>query len=186
MKITQRLGFTRLLMVLSSFSPLFILWGFRGTNTLSDYIFIPVCIALVVVPNIILALRIFLARKNNDSKSFKVLEIKDQSDHILVYLFAMLIPLYDANLGSDRDFYALCFALFLVIFLFWKLNLHYINILFSLFGYNIFTILIERSVNTQTTVCSSVILISKNDYLGAKKDIIAYRISDTVFLEKEN
>jgi hypothetical protein len=186
MKITQRLGFTRFLMVLSSFSPLFILWGFRGTNTLSDLVFIPICITLVLLPNAILGIRVLLARKNNDTKSFKILEIKDQSDHVLVYLFAMLIPLYDANMGSERDFYAVCFALLLIVFLFWKLNLHYINIIFSIFGYSIFNLIVERNLNSNTIVCSSAILISKNDYLGTKQNITAFRLSDTVFLEREN
>ena len=48
----------RLLMVLSSISPLFILWAIRGNSLVPDRYFIGFCALMVFVPNAFLWLRI--------------------------------------------------------------------------------------------------------------------------------
>jgi len=47
----------RLLMVLSSISPLFILWGIRGNSLVPDRYFLLFCGVMVIVPNLFLWLR---------------------------------------------------------------------------------------------------------------------------------
>jgi hypothetical protein len=180
------LGFARFLMVLGGFAPLFILWAFRGTQAIPDMYFIPACALLVILPNFILWLRIKIAKKRNDTVSLKVAEVKDQKDHILVYLFAMLIPLYDANIESIRDFSAVTMALLFILFLFWKMNLHYVNLIFSLYGYGILNLSIESTCARGKTTKTSVILITKREHIDADNTVNAYRISNTVLLEKDD
>ena len=185
MKHNEGLKVARLLMVLSSLSPLFVLWAVRGTQAISDSILIPLCAVLVIIPNLGLGLRILLAKKRDDTSSLVPTEIHDQREHIIVYLFAMLIPLFDANIGNQRDFFAVCVALIFVVFIFWKLNLHYVNLIFALFGYNVFTIKVNRSTGQSITHSDTVIVLSKHNSLTAEMPIVAYRISDSVFIEKE-
>lgn len=185
MKQNEGLKIARLLMVLSSLTPLFILWVVRGTKAVPDSVFIPFCVALVVIPNLALGLRIIVAKKRNDTSKIVPTDIHDQREHIIVYLFAVLIPLFDANLGSQRDFLAVCGAMIFVVFVFWKLNLHYVNLSFSLFGYNVFGVKIERSIGHGITRPDTVVVLSRQRSLTAKTEIAAYRISDSVFLEKE-
>ena len=185
MKHNEGLKSARLLMVLSSFSPLFILWAIRGTRSVPDPILIPLCSALVIIPNLGLWLRIMLIKKRDDTASIVPTEIHDQGEHIIVYLFTILIPLFDSNIGKQRDFMAVCSALIFVVFIFWKLNLHYVNLAFALFGYNVFTVKINRSIREGFTHLDTVIILSRRNFLPAETPIIAYRISDSVLLEKE-
>lgn len=123
----ESLKIARLMMVLSSLSPLFILWAIRGNPLISDYYLICGCLLMVVIPNAFLYERILAAKRNNDKRTLKVGLADDHRDHLLVYLFAILLPLYDANLSEQRDFAATLVAFFFIIFLFWHLNLHYMN-----------------------------------------------------------
>lgn len=186
MRNKEGLRIARLLMVLSSFSPVFILWAMRGTSAVADEVLISVCVVLVVVPNAVLWLRIVIARRRDDTSSIVPSKISDQKEHIIVYLFAMLIPLYDANIGSLRDFTAVCVALAFVVFVFWKLNLHYVNMVFALFRYNVFTVTVIRSSGLEHVHEATAVVLSRKDTLMADRPINAYRISDSVFLEKED
>ena len=99
----ETLGFIRVMMVLSSFSPLFILWALRGNEKVSDLYLIPICALFIIVPNFFLWLRISLAKKNNDKRTLEVGTADDHKDHILVYLFATLLPFYSVGMESMRD-----------------------------------------------------------------------------------
>ena len=46
----EGLKFARILMVLSSLSPLFILWAIRGNSLIPDFYFVGVCTLMVIVP----------------------------------------------------------------------------------------------------------------------------------------
>ena len=52
-----------------------------------------------------------------------------------LYLFAMLLPFYSQDLGSWRYLGASFAALAFIVFLFWHLNLHYMNLLFAALGF---------------------------------------------------
>src|SRR5438046_2562025 len=93
----------RLLMVLSSISPLFVLWAIRGNKLIPDHYFLAFCGVMVVVPNAFLWLRLRIARMQEDKREIKVGAAEDHRDHLLVYLFALLLPFYAADLGTVRD-----------------------------------------------------------------------------------
>jgi len=178
----ESLGFIRVMMVLSSFSPLFILWALRGNQEVSDSYLIPFCALFVIVPNLFLCRRISVAKKNNDKRPLEVGTADDHKDHILVYLFATLLPFYSVGIESLRDIGATLVALIFVIFLFLHLNLHYMNILFAMKGYRIFTIC---PIDDNNSVSGKVpqVLITKRAIVSKGDSIIAYRLSNTVFLE---
>ena len=173
----EGLPFVRLAMVVSSLAPLFVLWAVRGVSPIPDKWLITFCVALIVVPNAVLVLRLWIARRRHDKNTIDVEFSDDHRDHLLVYLFAMLIPLYEANIGSARDSAATLVALLLVIFLFWHLNLHYMNVLFAVFGYRVFTV--RDAEGSQLLV-----LLSKRTALPRGAKVHAYRLSNTVFIER--
>lgn len=133
--IKEGLRIARLMMVLSSISPLFILWVIRGNSLIPEYYFLGFCTFMVVVPSGYLWRRIVTAKKLKQLRPIVVGKAEDHRDHLLVYLFAMLLPFYAVDLGTWRDLAAVLAALGFIIFLFWHLNLHYMNILFAAFGY---------------------------------------------------
>ncbi len=173
----------RLLMVLSSVSPLFILWAIRGGNSvIGDSYFIGLCTLMVVLPNLFLWLRIRIARKQADKRELKVDRADDHRDHILVYLFAMLLPFYSESMGTWRETTATLAALAFIVFLFYHLNLHYMNLLFAIRGFRVFTVYPPADDNPLTGRTRQA-LITRRVHLPPGERIVAYRLSETVYLE---
>lgn len=172
----------RLLMVLSSISPLFILWAVRGNSLIPDSYFVAFCALMVIVPNAFLWLRLRTARKQADKRELTVGMADDHRDHILVYLFAMLLPFYSEDIGTWRDVGATLAALAFVVFLFWHLNLHYMNLLFAAFGFRIFTVYPPADGNPLTGKTRQAVITRRVSLVPGER-LVAYRLSDTVYLE---
>jgi len=179
---SEGLKAARLLMVLSSISPLFILWAIRGNGLVPDRWFIGFCALMVVVPNAFLWLRIWTAKKQADKRELTVGTADDHRDHILVYLFAMLLPFYSEDLGTWRDLGATFAALAFIVFLFWHLNLHYMNLVFAARGLRVFTVYPPADGSPLTGKARHAV-ITRRVSLAPGDRIIAYRLSDTVYLE---
>jgi len=187
MKTYGNFKFMRLLMVIGSFSPLFILIAARGSKIINNYLLILICLILIIFPNIILQKRIHIIKKNKqNAQNITPINVTDQREAIIIYLFAMLIPLYEADVNSLRGLIAIVIAIIFLIFVFWKLNLHYINIFFTLFGYNVFIVEKEITSGPYKTEKAKIVVLSKKELLSQGKPIQAYRISDTVYIEKED
>ncbi len=181
---SEGLKAARLLMVLSSISPLFILWAIRGNSLVPDRYFVSFCTLMVVIPNVFLWVRIRIAKKQADKRELTVGTADDHRDHILVYLFAMLLPFYSEDLGSWRYLGASVAALTFIVFLFWHLNLHYMNLLFAVLGYRVFTVYPPADGNPLTGKTRQAV-ITRRVSLTPGDRIVAYRLSDTVYLETE-
>jgi len=180
--VNEGLKSARLLMVLSSISPLIILWAIRGTPLISDQVFLSICAIMVIVPNAFLLLRIQAAKKNRDKRELVAGRTEDHRDHLLVYLFAMLLPFYTANLNVWRDFIAGLTALSFIVFLFWHLNLHYMNLIFAVLRYRVYTV--YPPVGRNSISGNQIwILITRRDYLPEGEKVFALRISNTVYME---
>lgn len=180
----EGLKIARVLMVLSSISPLFILWAIRGNTLFPDSWFTGFCLLMVVVPNLFLWLRIQVAKRRRDVRSITVGAADDHRDHILVYLFAIMLPFYSAAINSWRDFGATLAALAFIVFLFWHLNLHYMNLLFAFRHYRVFTITPPLDGNPLSGRDRQA-LITRRASISPGEQISAYRLSDTVYLEVE-
>src|SRR3990170_3343067 len=113
---------------------------------------------MVVVPNSFLWLRILTARKQADKRELMVGTADDHRDHILVYLFAMLLPFYSEDLANWRFLVASFAALAFIVFLFWHLNLHYMNLVFASLGYRVFTVYPPADGNPLTGKASHAVI----------------------------
>jgi hypothetical protein len=172
-------------MVIGSFAPLFILWAVKGNKLIPNTIFVLSCLFCTIIPNLILLWRIIIAKRHHDIFSLSIKYVKDDRDHILTYLFPMLLPFYPTVTECVRDFMTIFIAICFVIFIFWHLNLYYINIFFAILGYHIFTIYPPF----ENPLCNKMprILITRREYIHVENDSVleieAYRISNSVFLE---
>lgn len=197
----------RFMMVLSSMAPLFLLWAIRGAPIwdkkcyeylnlimpkhgtlvlfMSEFSFIVLCLFLIAVPCLILRFRIYIAKKRRDIKTITITNADDHRDHLLVYLFSMLLPFYAANFSSGREFLATVAALFFIIFLFLHLNLHYMNIIFALFGYRVWTLQSNAPQTDQISGREIIALLTKRTFLAEGSKINAIRLSDTVYFIPE-
>jgi|GEM_PF-430944 len=192
----EGLWMLRLMMVLASISPLFLLWAIRRTCQESNapckvpkvvclvpnLYFSVACAVFIVVPNLLLFWRRHVAKAHQDTRDIVVGKAEDHRDHLLVYLFAMLLPFYTTNLTSAREFSATMIAVCFIVFLFWNNNLHYMNILFAVFGYRIFTIYPPNDGNPLSGR-ESVVLITRRCTLFQGERIVPYRLSNSVYWE---
>jgi hypothetical protein len=177
------LPIARVLMVVSTLAPLFLLWAIRGAPPIPDRYWVSACLAFAIIPNLALWWRWRVAKRRNDHRVIVVASARDQSEHLLAYLFAMLLPLYTVNLTDTRELYAVAAAFIFIVFLFWHMNLHYMNIIFAAFNYRLYTV---EMTGRSGAVGNSVILLSKRTAPPpAGTSIDSIRISDTVFVEKD-
>jgi len=169
-------------MVLSSVSPLFVFWAIRGTRIVPDAYFLTFCAVMVIVPNAFLWIRIATAKRHREMRELVVDVAEDHREHLLVYLFAMLLPFYADTLADWRALAAALSALSFIVFLFWHLNLHYMNVVFAMFGFRVFTLFPKANGNPYSGRLNFV-LITPRVSLVSGDHINAYRISDTVYFE---
>jgi hypothetical protein len=179
---TEGLKIARLLMVLSSISPLFILWAIRGNRLIPDGYFVSFCALMVLVPNVFLWVRIQTAMGLQETRDIDIGSAEDHREHLLVYLFAMLLPFYTEDIGTWRNLSAVLVALGFIVFLFWHLNLHYMNLLFAVFGYRVFTVY-PTPDNNPLSGKASLVLITRRVNVAPGERVVAYRLSDTVYFE---
>ena len=179
---SEGLKLARLLMVLSSISPLFVLWAIRGSKLIPDSYLLTFCAVMIVLPNLFLLNWIRVAKKQQVKKELVVGEAEDHRDHLLVYLFAILLPFYSADTNSWRDVAALLLAVGFIVFMFWLLNLHYMNVVFAIRGYRVFTITPPSDGNPISGRTTLVLITPRASVLSGDR-IIAYQLSDTVYFE---
>ncbi len=175
MKSDEGLPLVKFMMLLSSMAPLFLLVGIKGMdNIVSDkHLWIAVSL-LLIVPFLVLKLRIYFAKKSNDTFVLDISETKNNKEYLFTYLFTVLLPLYSVTIENNREFGAIIFAICFVIFVLWNMNLHFVNILLALQGYRVFTI--ESSD-------SAILLTTRTTLPKNIKELKVHRLSNTVFIE---
>jgi hypothetical protein len=95
----------------------------------------------------------------------------------------MLLPLYAANLANERELFAVSVAFIFIVFLFWHMNLHYMNVAFAVLGYRVYTV--EMASRPGTPGSSGVLLSKRISPPPAGATIDGLRLSDTVCVEKK-
>ncbi len=158
-------------------------------EAVDDRVWVPVCLGLFLLPTILLIWFFHRARKSENVKTIDVHSARDQREHLLTYLFAMLIPLFDANLGGIRDTVAVAFALMFVMFLFWHMRLHYMNLIFAIRGYRIYTV--EAKLGTTNADrgqerLTTFVVISRRHDLPEGAPLTGYRLGGNVLVDKND
>jgi flagellar biogenesis protein FliO len=95
----------------------------------------------------------------------------------------MLLPFYSVNIDTIRDFSGHIAAIAFIVFLFWHLNMHYMNIFWALKGYRVYT-LSPNETGNPLSGRSQVVLITKRSHIVQGEKIQAHRLSKTVYLEE--
>lgn len=175
MKTNEGLPLVKFMMLLSSMAPLFLLVGIRGMDGVveDNHLWIAVLL-LLIIPFVVIKLRIHFARKSNDVYVLDVSETKNNKEYLFTYLFTVLLPLYSVSISDNREFGAMIFAICFVIFVLWNMNLHFVNILFALQGYRVFTI---------ESFDSAILLTTRSTIPKNLNEMKVHRLSNTVFIE---
>lgn len=178
--------FSRLMVVFSSLSPLFLLWAAQGATTIiRDLYFVPACLALVALPNIYLWWRVWRARREENLQELTIGSAEDHRTRLLFYLFVVLLPFYGITFDTWRALLPAAMIVVFIVFIFWHLNLHYINIFFEVFGYHVYSIDVPDAVNPADER-QNFVLITKRNRVQDNKELTAYYLSANVYFESEN
>ncbi|WP_294308207.1 hypothetical protein [uncultured Sphingomonas sp.] len=114
-----------------------------------------------------------------------MVKAEDPKDHILTYLFAMLIPLFQSNVDDKRQLSVAIVAFIMVMFLFWHMRLHYMNFVFALFGYSIFTVKADAGADTRGPKPTDTwVIISRRSAISDGEMLTGYRLGGLVLADK--
>ncbi len=162
-------------MLLSSMAPLFLLIGLKGlNNVISDEILWKVVAVLIVLPLIVIGIRIGIAKERQDTFKINVEHVQSNKEYLFTFFFVVLLPIYGIQIETPREFYTMIFAICVMIFILWNVNLHFTNIFFALLGYRVYTVEIDKTY---------IILSQRHFFPKAVTSISCFRISDTVLIE---
>lgn len=157
-----RTGF-KILLFFSAYTPLFVLlllklcsqisqWfqNLPSDNSIQPFLFLfpteqvlilfLILMAIIILPNIVLWLIIKDARKTNNSQSVKISQIKEMNHIYIGYLMSYIIPFLSFSFTDLFDIIAIILLLCLVCFIYINSNLLYVNVMLSIFRYNLFKI----------------------------------------------
>lgn len=165
----------RLIMNVNSLSPLFIFIGIKGVNSNiieSKALWIAI-ISIILFSSLILLWRVFTAKRKRDKQSIDLTKTTNSKEYLIGYLFSIFMPFYTGTFNTIRDIYGVLFFIAFILFIMMKMKLHFLNIFFLIFGYNIFTVESHHSV----------ILITKRTYLEPNNCCCVYRITNSVYIE---
>ncbi len=181
----QSLSFVRFILVWSSLSPVFLLWAIRGTKAVDEAIFTIVCLVLFLSPTLLLWIFWSRSKAKNTVRTVKVIKAEDPKDHILTYLFAMLIPLFQSNIDDKRQLAVAIVAICMIMFLFWHMKLHYMNFVFAMLGYNIFTVRVDAGVDAHgPRPAGTWVVISRRGAISDGETVTGYRLGGLVLADK--
>lgn len=179
------LSFVRFILVWSSLSPVFLLWAVRGTKAIDETRFTVVCLVLFFAPTLLLWGFWSRSRAKNAVRTVNVIKAEDPKDHILTYLFAMLIPLFQSNIDDKRQLAVAILATCMIMFLFWHMRLHYMNFVFALLGYNIFTVKIDAGIDARgPRPPGTWVVISRRSAILNGETLTGYRLGGLVLADK--
>lgn len=185
MAAKEGLAALRFVLVLGSLAPLFVLWAIRGSGLIPDVWLISTCLGLAIIPNIVLLARRNAAKRARSTRELVVGKADDHRDTLILYIFTILLPLYGIEPEGPRDLAATASVLLIILFIFWFLNLHYMNLLFAFMGYRVFTINPQEDSNPHSGR-KTYALVTRRVHVAPGDRIIAHRLSDSVFWELDD
>jgi len=188
-----RTGF-KILLFFSAYTPLFVLLLLKLCSQISQWfqklptdnsiqpvfflfpsvmelIIFLILITIIILPNIVLWAIISETRKTNNPSNVKISQIKEMNHIYIGYLMSYVIPFLSFNFKDSFDIAAIILLLSLVCFIYINSNLLYVNVMLSVFRYNLFKI--TDSENNEYR------LITKNKNLVINDELRIASISDS-------
>lgn len=171
----------RLALVLSSMSPLLLPWAIRGTTLMPYWVFLCICLSLFCLFNSVLFYIYYRSCDDSNIRPIEVGRADDVRQDVIAYLFAMALPFYTADLDSGRNAAATGVAFLLVVFLFWGLNLHYLNLWIVVFGYHCLRVTSPDNQGRHSSA-PSFMVISRRPTFRADSTVRGHMVSNTVLV----
>lgn len=169
---------------LFSFFPFFIIVSLSSNFKIDfKYFEINLYLVLIIIYLILFILTYFFFKKiKNDTnhRHIKIREIKNLNDlilnYILTYVFAFLPLFIDESIKASKSL-AMFFLFIILMLIYIRTNLIYLNPIFIMLGLNIFQIIDENG--------NELIIISKKKYLIKNENIKVVTFNKNVLVDIE-
>lgn len=186
MAIIVKEGFVvlRLGLVLWALSPVFFIWAIRGSAVVNQMWLCGLAATTILLPAMIFWWRLRQAKSSSSGGDIEELTVKrltDRREHLLSYLFPLVMSSWEFDFKSPRELIAcLCVMLFTGI-AFWHLQLTYVNLWFAITGFR--SVQVERNSSTNHPL-RPVILLTRCTRLSEGDTVDAYRVTNSLYLHK--
>ena len=137
------------------------------------------------MPILILWYKLKSVEHNVGFKPRQIGKFDNNNYHIIIYLIALLLPFYRQDIIEIRELSATLSALAIIVFIFWRLDLYYLNLYFVIRGYNVFTIHPPDNAGVHSD-SNNWILITSRSNLQVGESLNVHRISNTVYWKRNN
>lgn len=140
---------------------------------------------VMVVIGVILANLMQYRWKGVTNPPYRIKNIKNENYEYLTFLTTYIIPLICIDLNNIRYVIVLGILLFLIGFIFIKMDLYYGNPTLALLGYRLYKIEIENSNNEDINDTDEIVVISK-ERLSKGSSIDWMEVDKNIWFAKEN
>jgi hypothetical protein len=165
----------RILLFISAYTPLLLIFILRysqvGSRNFWIFTFALFLANLIWIP-------VFIIARKWNIKTFTVKKSKNRTSDALDYIIAYIIVFLGFNFKQWQDVASIAILLIVIFFVYIHSNLIFINPLLNVFGYKIHDVEISEGGN--------IVLITRKFKLVKKQVIEATRMSDSIYLEREN
>lgn len=165
--------FIRILLFLSSYFPLFLIFTIQNYSKYGNRALIPVTIGTIAL----IGLSIFMwwVRGSADRREV-VVSVQRKDSEVMSYIVTYIIPFIGLDLSSFANLFSLCLFFFMLMIIYINTNLIHINPMMNMVGYHIYEI--ENNSGTIQTIISKKSRMVRNDKLKL------VMIGDNLFMEK--
>jgi len=163
---------TRLILFLSSYSPLFLIIAIRGWH---DNWHLAVALSCVAIASVIVLFLFLHTVHNLAADKVAISSVASRDGAAMSYIVTYLLPFLAVNLNDIADITSLGIVLVVIGLLYINSNLIYTNPVLNIAGYHIFEIKDDEG--------KTIALISARSYVEAGSQISAVSVGDYVLLE---
>ena len=173
----------RLLLVVSSLAPVFVLLAIRGQSPIPEKYHLLIMLTLAVAPSFVLIIRIRTAARHMEARNIKIGTSNSQRSNIVSYLLAVLLPFVGVSSAEWRNFAASIATVAFIILVLWLMKFHYLNILFELLNRRTFEIVPPDTDNSFADTSPRVVITWRKSLSGIKS-VYALKLTDSVYWER--
>ena len=165
--------FIRILLFLSSYFPLLLIFTIQNFKKFGEMALVPVIVGTIAL----LGLATFMrwVRGSADRREV-VVSVQRKDSEVMSYIVTYIIPFLGLDLSSFANQFSLCLFFFMLMIIYINTNLIHINPMLNMAGYHIYEI--ENNDGEIQTI------ISKKSRLVNKDKLRLVMIGDNLFMEK--
>ena len=138
--------------------------------TITELLVFIVLIGVIFLPNIVLWGILSDAKTTANPFQVEITQVKEMNHIYIGYLMSYVIPFLSFNFGNIFDILTVVLLLSLVCFIYINSNLLYVNVMFSIFGYNLFKIIDSEKNEYRLITNNKNLLIGDRISISAMSD----------------